>query len=230
MSKRKSLYNNAWAKTKRVAQAAAEEAAELARQHWVDVTASAVADSTELAGGGSLDSAGELSAAKDMAYATNADSPTASEKDSMNSNSTSDSDVGQGLWDPDDYIDEMPPDEQENCADVPQMQEPFSKLIAKWAVDFRVSHQALDALLIILRGAENDAVKSLPLSARTLLRTRRKVVVEKLDDAECVFYNAQDSIINHFKMYPAETQAESQEIPIALNVDGLPLFNSSKKS
>ena len=97
--------------------------------------------------------------------------------------------------------------------------------LKKWALLFDVRHNQLDALLKILI----DTGHILPRSARTLLGTQRVVETQKIGKGE-YYYFGSSSILHNFLRYPNEIRdGLIPPLKLQLNVDGVPLFNSSTR-
>lgn len=94
--------------------------------------------------------------------------------------------------------------------------------LRKWAVGNRISHTALRGLLKLI----NDGMgKMLPHDLRTfLVSSATKVSISKIGDDGEYWHNSLEKSIR--KIF--EGVAESKTISININMDGLPLFKSSK--
>ena len=79
-------------------------------------------------------------------------------------------------------------------------------------------------MLKLLRAHGNN---TLPLSARTLLKTDRNVKTEEKSGMSYIYLGLKKSLIIHFEKYPPETKQKTRNIEVSLNIDGLPLFRSS---
>lgn len=99
--------------------------------------------------------------------------------------------------------------------------------MSEWASSFSVTHNALDALLKV---QQRQGHKDLPSTARTLYDATRKFKVKTVGGVETIAYNVTDQLSLHLNKYPPESTQNLQSINISLNVDGLPLFQSSNKS
>ena len=105
----------------------------------------------------------------------------------------------------------------------------LSNNLATWANNNGIKHVALDELLPILRKAKQKDLANLPKTARTLLNTKRTVATEQKSGMEYVNLDAERSLVAYWKRYHPNVRERTRTIPIALNIDGLPLFNSNKK-
>ena len=105
-----------------------------------------------------------------------------------------------------------------------QPQQTFKEKLASWGVDCRVPHVHVNKLLSILKSHPCHA--DLPVDARTLLKTPRKVSLIPMHPGEYFhfdFLNALKDVINKKFLL---TNHLSIEIEILINVDGLPMAAS----
>lgn len=91
--------------------------------------------------------------------------------------------------------------------------------IRNWALEYRITNRALDALLKIL----NSIGLSCVLDSRTLLKTPRSVEILEMNGGK-FWYN---SIIKNLSLIFSNLN-EDITIKLNFNIDGLPLFKSSK--
>ena len=96
--------------------------------------------------------------------------------------------------------------------------------LVEWVNKHSIKHTAVDDLLKLLKSHGHD---SLPSSARTLLKTDRQVTSEDKSGMKYVYLGIETSVVKHFDKYPLEIKQQTNILPIALNIDGLPLFRSS---
>lgn len=91
---------------------------------------------------------------------------------------------------------------------------------------FRINHMALNALLRLLNSQKRSQMR-LPIDARTLLGTTRCVIPVQPhnDDGEYWHNGLQKCVLNAFQRLN-----ESISISLNINIDGMPVFNSSKVS
>lgn len=97
--------------------------------------------------------------------------------------------------------------------------------IAMWTSKHRVTQSATDDLLKLLR---NYGHSELPKTARTLLKTDRNVVSEEMSGMDYVYLGFKTRFLKHLDTYPDEIRRNLDKVDISLNIDGLPLFNSTK--
>jgi len=121
----------------------------------------------------------------------------------------------------DDIIDSEVDEENENKA--------YSYIkedIASWANRNLITHSALDDLLKILKRHGHD----LPATARTLLQTPKNITMQIKSCMEYIYFPLQEEIIKFLGKYPSDVVSNINSIEISLNIDGLPIFKSTRKS
>lgn len=91
-----------------------------------------------------------------------------------------------------------------------------------WANSYRISKRAIDSLLSILNSSGLD---SLPKNHRTLLNTPVNLEIKEISGGK-MWYNGLESCIKSI----FSTLNRDISISLNFNIDGLPLFNSSKIS
>lgn len=94
--------------------------------------------------------------------------------------------------------------------------------LSSWSTEYNATHSSINALLKILK----PHIPLLLSDARTLMRTPRQVEVTKCAGGEylhCGLVKHLQSILESFSF------AGGQGIEVQFNIDGLPLFKSSKK-
>ena len=96
--------------------------------------------------------------------------------------------------------------------------------LVEWINRHSIKHTAADDLLKLLKTHGHE---SLPSSARTILKTDRQVTTEDKSGMKYVYLGLETSVVKHFDKYPLEIKQQTNVLPIALNIDGLPLFRSS---
>lgn len=96
--------------------------------------------------------------------------------------------------------------------------------LAWWANECHVKHNAVDAVLKILR---EHGHPELPKTANTLLEACRRVDFEERSEMKYIYFNVKDQLLKHLKMYPDTLIKQLDSIDISLNIDSLPLFKSS---
>jgi hypothetical protein len=96
------------------------------------------------------------------------------------------------------------------------------KQLSSWSIEYNATHSSINALLKIFK----PHIPTLPSDARTLLRTPRQVKVTKCDNGEYLHCGLAKQLKSLLKSC---SLADGQEIEVQFNIDGLPLFKSSKK-
>lgn len=99
--------------------------------------------------------------------------------------------------------------------------------LCKWASSFNIKQNALDHLLKILRESGH---RTLPSCARTLLHTAREIPLEVKSGMEYICYSLKDELLKQLQRFPDEIVKDISSLELSFNVDGLPLFKSSKNS
>lgn len=96
--------------------------------------------------------------------------------------------------------------------------------LVSWINKHQIKHNAADDLLKLLKVHGNN---TLPLSARTLLKTDSNVQTEEKSGMSYIYLQLEESLVRNFEKYPQETKQSTRNIEVSLNVDDLPLFKSS---
>ncbi|KAB0803680.1 hypothetical protein PPYR_00650 [Photinus pyralis] len=96
--------------------------------------------------------------------------------------------------------------------------ETLNEKLRNWAISFNISHSAVTALLGILK------LPNLPKSSRTLLRTPRDVTIKKMGSGN-YWHNGLENCLLH---YLRTSDNYLSNLELSFNVDGLPIYNSSK--
>lgn len=95
----------------------------------------------------------------------------------------------------------------------------MSKL-ADWAIRYKITHSAVSELLVLLRSEGNT---ELPKDSRTLLHTPRNIVIQTMGSGSFWYNGIENCLRNVFRHLD-----QTMEVLLNFNVDGLPLFRSSK--
>ena len=133
------------------------------------------------------------------------------------------------MWDKKGYLSESDnsDDDPERANDgVPSAKEK----LAAWCNKNSIRLTAMDELLGILRSADAKELRQLPKTARALMKTKRTVETQVKSGMDYVNLGVEKSIMINFQKYPESVRSQITTIPLSLNVDGMPLFNSSKLS
>lgn len=105
--------------------------------------------------------------------------------------------------------------DKQQCESVPER-------IKNWAIEHRIQKRALNSLLKILISM---GFKNICSDSRTLLRTPRSVPISQMGSGK-FWYNGIAKCLN--SIY--SNVEEDTDVKLNVNIDGLPLFNSSKIS
>lgn len=98
----------------------------------------------------------------------------------------------------------------------------FREEIRKWAVEKNITQAAVKDLAVILNKRFPDI---LPNDPRTILNTPRQVHIKSIGQGE-YWHNG---VIETLKNVVSNTNVVPEKISLNINMDGLPIFNSSKK-
>lgn len=109
-------------------------------------------------------------------------------------------------------------------SDIEETQNEVEK-IKLWAVENNILQIALQRLMDILR----NILPHLPLSAKTLINTRHSFNIETFVDAKGEQYEYVYFGIREGLQRCVNTALHTCEIPLQINVDGIPLYKSSRK-
>ncbi|KAL1022541.1 hypothetical protein UPYG_G00029060 [Umbra pygmaea] len=116
----------------------------------------------------------------------------------------------------------------ESCTDCPsteedieEEEEDFGTKLAEWAVDNRITHNALSQLLKIL--AKDHP--GLPKHPRTLVKTKTEVKTTELLGGTYHHSGIEHGILT--QLLELEDLQSLQSVSVQINVDGLPLYKSS---
>ncbi|KAG1954682.1 hypothetical protein F2P79_008858 [Pimephales promelas] len=103
----------------------------------------------------------------------------------------------------------------------------FSTFLQEWATKHLIKHNALDDLL---KGLKNYGHPELPSTARSLLKTPRLIKSVEKSGMECVHFNLRESILEQLQRYPRDITDGVSTLELSFNIDGLPIFKSSRAS
>ena len=98
--------------------------------------------------------------------------------------------------------------------------------ITDWAKSFHIKHNALDFLLKLLI---KYGFKHLPSTARTLLGTQRHITTITKSGMEYLYLGLEFMLLNQLETLHDDALTVAT-IELIFNVDGLPLFDSSRKT
>lgn len=108
----------------------------------------------------------------------------------------------------------------------------FSSQLAKWSVEENISLSALGKLLRLLRSNfPPSQLKNLPKDPRTLLQTpTNNTNIKQMGSNGCYYYfGIQESVTDMFNKITLKLSL-LDEISLAVNIDGVPLFKSTNES
>lgn len=99
--------------------------------------------------------------------------------------------------------------------------------LTTWVNQNNISHNATDQLLKILKGHGLD---QLPSTARSLLKTKRNVEVITKAGMEYFYFGLERGLVNNLEKIQSNELENVSEIVVSFNIDGLPLFKSTRTS
>jgi hypothetical protein len=151
------------------------------------------------------------------------------EDEDVELNGKEDDNVGEGVWDWDMIDDHIPcSSDSENDSDTEESEQTnLRSELATWANEFQVKHTAVDSLVKLLKKCGHP---DMPSTARTLLQTAREVPTEMKSGMTYVYLGLVEQLLKTMGKYPQEELEALSEIKLALNIDGIPIFKSSKNS
>lgn len=94
--------------------------------------------------------------------------------------------------------------------------------LQRWSCENRIAKRAVDGLLSILI---NAGIKSLPKNHRTLQRTPTNIEINEIAGGQLWYHGLAKCLRNIFSTLDRDIAIE-----LNFNVDGLPIYNSSKLS
>jgi len=100
---------------------------------------------------------------------------------------------------------------------------PISDQSQEWAIRNKISHVALSELLFILK--QNPDLKNLPKDPRTFLQTPRKTILRDIKPGKYYHFDLENSLVHMLEKI--EVCNIPNIINVAINIDGLPLSESS---
>lgn len=103
----------------------------------------------------------------------------------------------------------------------------FLRDISSWAIKFNIFHTALSALLFILRKYMHYPI---PKDPRTLLKTPRHTAILEMGTGEYYHFGLENALKNMLDEYANKVRYQPNSLNILINIDGLPIFKSSKSS
>lgn len=99
--------------------------------------------------------------------------------------------------------------------------------LAMWSVEYNINKSAVNKLLLILNEHQfsQNVDKDLPKDSRTLLKTPRYTVVDQVLPGEYYHFGLENGIKN---LIESNKEVKLNEAIILINVDGLPISDSSR--
>ena len=97
----------------------------------------------------------------------------------------------------------------------------------EWVNRFNVNHNAADSMLKMWR---SEGHIELPMTTRTLLKTCTNVDIKEVSGTSYTYLGLKKEICSTYLRYPTAEREKATFIEISLNIDGLPLFRSTKDS
>ena len=104
--------------------------------------------------------------------------------------------------------------------------------LAEWVTEFGIRHNAVDKLLKILKssGCTSGCTSNLPVTARALLNTAREIETDTKSGMEYVYLGLQSELKKALGAFDQTQVNNLEELKLAFNIDGVPIFKSTKKS
>lgn len=99
--------------------------------------------------------------------------------------------------------------------------------LVDWVNHFQVKHNAVDSLLKLLKQSGHPC---LPATARSLLGTAREFNLQKKSGMEYLYFPLGESLLENFRSYPQDIRQNVDHLELNFNIDGIPLFKSSRSS
>ena len=103
----------------------------------------------------------------------------------------------------------------------------LSHQLRMWVIKSNITQNATDDLLKILRSSGHP---NLPATARTLLLSQSSVSTRNVSNMEYYFFGFIAQLTKHIENALKAEISIPNELHFSLNIDGLPLYKSSKKS
>ena len=97
----------------------------------------------------------------------------------------------------------------------------FTANLVSWSNEHGIIHRAVNDLLKMLK-AGVPALSSLPLCARTLLKTPRNIVIQQISVMDYYYSGLQYQLRLILASYPQTMVEALNTLELILNIDGLP--------
>ncbi|XP_068993734.1 uncharacterized protein [Neodiprion pinetum] len=102
----------------------------------------------------------------------------------------------------------------------------FVENLRDWASSNNITHNAIDQLLALLKPAH----PILPLSARTLLHTSRRIETLNLDNGEMCYFGLEKCLRQKLESGLKKGLSPEHTLRVDFNIDGIPVYKSSGTS
>ena len=103
----------------------------------------------------------------------------------------------------------------------------FQQKLRIWATEYNITHNATDDLLKILK---SNGHPTLPATARTFLQSNNTLETKIVSNMDYYFFGLRAQLKTQIENALAAELIVPTELQISLNIDGMPLYKSSKKS
>ena len=143
----------------------------------------------------------------------------------VDGNAMRDCEMTEGCWNYVDVAEIQTSDSDSDNGDVSSAQN-TKQILSQWACTHNVTHAALTDLLKGLKLLGLDV----PVSAASLLKTPRSVMVQQKSGGDYVYLGLAKSLSKHLSKITSDSLLAKKEIELHVNIDGLPLFKSSPLS
>ncbi|XP_011694046.1 PREDICTED: uncharacterized protein LOC105453623 [Wasmannia auropunctata] len=134
------------------------------------------------------------------------------------------------LFDSDDSSDDANMDIEYIDDEDESMDNELLRDLRNWCFEFKIKHNAINALMEILRHAPHSQFKTLPKDARTLLKTPKKTAEIVALSGGSYYHFGLSSTLEVLLLHYKSMSLKVSEINLLINIDGLPLSRSSPSS
>lgn len=98
----------------------------------------------------------------------------------------------------------------------------FQKELSAWCIKYNISHTAINSLISLI-DCRFDLYQFTGRDARAILGTPRTVTTSRIGEGNYWYYGIKTALLHHLHDIKS-----AMNISLNINIDGLPLFNSSK--
>lgn len=102
--------------------------------------------------------------------------------------------------------------------------------LRNWSFEFKIKHNAINALIKILKHVPHSQFKTLPTDARALLKTPKKTSEIVALSGGSYYHFGLSNTLEVFLLHYKSLSLKISEINLLINIDGLPLSRSSPNS